>query len=209
MEPTSKSLPSTVARASKGVKLNVLRSDVKSIRIVDTDFVVQLKNGKKIVIRDGAVKSMMDPEFTLAFKDVDVAASNVLQHAGPVEINEIATTQVAESGSGTGPATSATESTTASTSDAQVASAPAEDDQKVAKTSQEEAGEEDRSAGAVGIASGFSSFLPPWRVGPFGRRRCGRRRGRRSCRCNRNGVLQNRRRGGHGPRDCAGGHQGI
>lgn len=81
-------------RVNNLVRLGVARTDVKTIQIVDTDFVVTLKSGRKVVVPDGAVKAMLDPDFSIAFADGEVLGSSVLQSAGPLEVNTISTTSV-------------------------------------------------------------------------------------------------------------------
>jgi hypothetical protein len=62
---------STKSAVIKNVaRLNIAKSDVKSIKIVDADIVIYLKNGKKITLRDGVIKAMMDPDFAIGFADV-------------------------------------------------------------------------------------------------------------------------------------------
>ncbi len=82
-------------------RLGVRRADVKSIRVVDTDMVILLTNGKKLFIRDGAVRAMMDPNFTLAFTDEEMLGRDVLQQAGPLESTPLSTTTASETGSST------------------------------------------------------------------------------------------------------------
>lgn len=90
--PGQPSLPSGAAR--EVVRLGISRADVARYQIVDTDIVVTLKNGRKVLIPDGAVKTMLDPDFALSYTDGDVLGTEIMQNAGPLEINQVTTTTV-------------------------------------------------------------------------------------------------------------------
>ena len=60
-------------------RLSIARSDVKSIKVVDADIVIYLKTGKRIVVRDGVIKAMMDPDFSIGFVDGEISAQAALQ----------------------------------------------------------------------------------------------------------------------------------
>ncbi len=77
------------------VKLNVAKSDIRTVRVVDTDIVITLTNGKKVVLRDAVVKAMMDPNFAIGFADGEITAQAALQQTGLVELNPTSISVVA------------------------------------------------------------------------------------------------------------------
>ncbi|MEN9671103.1 MAG: hypothetical protein RL018_1380, partial [Pseudomonadota bacterium] len=72
---TKGKLPATTAATASAVSnakvklTDVLRSDVLRVEVVDTDFVITVKPGRKILIREGALKSTIDENFSLEFSD--------------------------------------------------------------------------------------------------------------------------------------------
>ncbi|WP_431261180.1 hypothetical protein ACQ86G_14445 [Roseateles chitinivorans] len=76
------------------IKVQASMSDVHNIRLMDTDLVIVLKSGKTAVVPDGAIRAMMDPEFTVQFDDTDVAGSALLRQAGRMEIGDLASVAV-------------------------------------------------------------------------------------------------------------------
>ena len=76
------------------VRLGVTRADVVRFQIVDTDIVATLKSGHKMVVPDGAVKTMLDPDFVISFNDGDVLGTQIMQSAGPLEVSQVTTTTV-------------------------------------------------------------------------------------------------------------------
>lgn len=85
-------------RAAAGkVRVKVARGDVASVRIVDTDLVFTLKDGRKVYVRDGAVQSMVDQGFAVEFSDGEtVSGQELLQSAGTAEVGRIAVTGSAD-----------------------------------------------------------------------------------------------------------------
>jgi len=53
------------------VKVNVLRANVKQTKVIDTDIVFVLEDGRTVFIRDGAVQSLLDNGFSVEFSDGD------------------------------------------------------------------------------------------------------------------------------------------
>ena len=80
--------------AKQVVRMGVGRNDILRFQVVDTDIVATLKNGHKIVVPDGAVKTMLDPDFVISFKDGDVLGTDILQSSGPLQVNPVTTTTV-------------------------------------------------------------------------------------------------------------------
>lgn len=64
--------------ASKNVKLDIARRDVARVEVVDTDFVMTTKSGRKILIRDGALNAVTDEEFSVVFSDEEAVSGKVL-----------------------------------------------------------------------------------------------------------------------------------
>jgi surface protein len=76
------------------VRLGVAQTDIARFQVVDTDIVAILKNGQKIVLPDGALKTMLDPDFVISFKDGDLLGTEIMQRTGPLQINPLTTTTV-------------------------------------------------------------------------------------------------------------------
>ncbi|MFO0112214.1 MAG: hypothetical protein ACK519_07205, partial [Sphingomonadaceae bacterium] len=75
------------------VKVNVLRANVKQTKVIDTDIVFVLEDGRTVFIRDGAVQSLLDNGFSVEFSDGDqVSGQKLLQSAGAAEISSVALT---------------------------------------------------------------------------------------------------------------------
>jgi hypothetical protein len=73
------------------VKVNVLRANVKQTKVIDTDIVFVLEDGRTVFIRDGAVQSLLDNGFSVEFSDGDqVTGQELLQSAGAAEISSVA-----------------------------------------------------------------------------------------------------------------------
>lgn len=88
----------TANRPRNKVRVDVSRNDVAEVKIVDTDLVLTLKDGRKLYISDGAIQSMMDQEFAVEFADgTEVGGQDLLQSAGTADIGRVAVTS-AQSG---------------------------------------------------------------------------------------------------------------
>ena len=75
------------------VKVNVLRANVKQTKVIDTDIVFVLEDGRTVFIRDGAVQSLLDNGFAVEFSDgALVSGQELLQSAGTAELSSIALT---------------------------------------------------------------------------------------------------------------------
>ncbi|WP_397580560.1 beta strand repeat-containing protein [Sphingorhabdus sp.] len=84
---------SNVAPAKNIVKVNILRANVKQTKVIDTDIVFVLEDGRTVFIRDGAVQSLLDNGFSVEFSDGDqVSGQELLQSAGSAEISSVALT---------------------------------------------------------------------------------------------------------------------
>ncbi len=76
---TTPNIPTTPTAAKVGsmknlAALDVLRRDIAKVNVVDTDFVVQMKSGRKILIRDGALRSATEEDFKVVFSDNEVVS---------------------------------------------------------------------------------------------------------------------------------------
>lgn len=84
---------SNVTPAKNIVKVNVLRANVKQTKVVDTDIVFVLEDGRTVFIRDGAVQSLLDNGFSVEFSDgAQATGQELLQSAGSAEISSVALT---------------------------------------------------------------------------------------------------------------------
>ena len=68
------------------IKFGFKASDVVSVKIFDTDFVLLLKNGKKITLKDGAMLAMTQPDIPINFEDTEVTAGKLLKLVGQVDL---------------------------------------------------------------------------------------------------------------------------
>ena len=84
---------SNVTPVKNIVKVNVLRANVKQTKVIDTDIVFVLEDGRTVFIRDGAVQSLLDNGFSVEFSDGDQATGQeLLQSAGTAELSSVALT---------------------------------------------------------------------------------------------------------------------
>jgi hypothetical protein len=84
---------SNVTPAKNIVKVNILRANVKQTKVIDTDIVFVLEDGRTVFIRDGAVQSLLDNGFSVEFSDGDqVSGQELLQSAGAAELSSVALT---------------------------------------------------------------------------------------------------------------------
>lgn len=74
---------------------NIALSDVKEIKVADTDLVITLRSGKRAVIKDGALRSMIDSQFKIQFTDKEIDGASLLRMAGKMEVSELSDVAVA------------------------------------------------------------------------------------------------------------------
>lgn len=74
---------------------NIALSDVKEIKVADTDLVINLRSGKRAVIKDGALRSMIDSQFKIQFIDKEIDGASLLRMAGKMEVSELSDVAVA------------------------------------------------------------------------------------------------------------------
>ena len=68
----------------QSVQLDVLRSEVERVHIVDTDFVILLKSKRRVLLRDGALKSTTMDEFAIEFSDETLPGKTFFARAEPL-----------------------------------------------------------------------------------------------------------------------------
>ena len=71
----------TGARTVTKLLLDIKRQDVARVEIVDTDFVLTLKSGRKVLVRDGALRTTLDQNFVLVFLDEEVGGKALFDQA--------------------------------------------------------------------------------------------------------------------------------
>lgn len=60
------------------VVINVPRTEVVGVAIVDTDFVFTLKSGVRLLVRDGAMRSAAEPDFAIIFAGEAVEGQSLI-----------------------------------------------------------------------------------------------------------------------------------
>lgn len=77
------------------------KAEIASVRVVDTDLILVLKNGQRVTVRDGAMRSMLDPEWRIAMVDGEVLGSDLLKQVGKAQVGVLAETTVQPADAGT------------------------------------------------------------------------------------------------------------
>ncbi|MEY2781565.1 MAG: hypothetical protein RL307_1269, partial [Pseudomonadota bacterium] len=70
--------------------LSLSRQEVRKIEVVDTDFVITTRSGQKLIVRDGALRTMMHPNFSLVFTDGPIRGQQILQNAEAFDMDAVA-----------------------------------------------------------------------------------------------------------------------
>lgn len=65
----------------KVMHINIARSEVERIHLVDTDFVLVLKSKRRVLLRDAALKATTDEEFAVVFQDERVGGQELFGQA--------------------------------------------------------------------------------------------------------------------------------
>jgi len=60
-------------------------ADVRDIRVLDTDLLLVLKTGERIVLTDGALLSVMRPDLVFVFKDGSLRLEQIFQQVDGIE----------------------------------------------------------------------------------------------------------------------------
>ena len=78
--------PAALAAAAPGgsppVSVDIRASDIQSVRVIDTDLVITTREGKRVVIRDGALRAMLEPQFVVSFADGEMSGATLFHQAG-------------------------------------------------------------------------------------------------------------------------------
>ena len=83
-----------VVNGGRGGRLQARKVDVREVRIVDTDLVLHMRDGKKVVVRNGAFRALSEPDFVLEFEDGVLHGQELLQSSGSVELGSISESTV-------------------------------------------------------------------------------------------------------------------
>jgi hypothetical protein len=60
------------------LQMGIKRNEVVQIKTVDTDLVFEIKGGKTILVKDGALRAVNEEDFTLEFLDESVTGQAIL-----------------------------------------------------------------------------------------------------------------------------------
>ena len=77
------------------IRLPIGAAEIASVRVLDTDLIVILKSGKRVTIRDGAMRAMIDPNLRIAFADGEIRAADLLKQVGSVQADALSNLSVA------------------------------------------------------------------------------------------------------------------
>ncbi|MFZ9372187.1 MAG: hypothetical protein ACO25M_09990, partial [Limnohabitans sp.] len=83
--------PTKTVKISQTIMLDIDFSKVDSVRIVDVDLLILLKDGQRLIVPEGAVRAMMDNEFSINFKGrlFSVASLMELQTFQALRVTEV------------------------------------------------------------------------------------------------------------------------
>ena len=76
----AKPVRSNMARP-KTVRINVAKGDVVKVEVIDTDFLLILKDGAKLLIKDGALSAAAEPNYKLVFIDGEASGQYFLSQS--------------------------------------------------------------------------------------------------------------------------------
>jgi hypothetical protein len=71
--------------ADAAVRVRYKRAALIKVLIVDTDFVLVFADGRKILIKDGALRATLDNDYTIGFSDEEVPARSLFAQAETAE----------------------------------------------------------------------------------------------------------------------------
>ena len=80
--PTAARRGTVTPAATPPVSVDIRASDIQSVRVIDTDLVITTREGKRVVIRDGALRAMLEPQFVVSFADGDMSGATLFHQAG-------------------------------------------------------------------------------------------------------------------------------
>ena len=88
--PQGESTPGQVLKVTQVIKVDFKVADIQSVRMVGVDIIIELKSGERLVIPEGGVRAMMDPEFKIRFADSDVLVAALINDVGGVNVPDLA-----------------------------------------------------------------------------------------------------------------------
>jgi hypothetical protein len=71
--------------SDRGARLPFKRSDLVKVQITDTDFVLVFVSGRKVLIKDGAIRSTLEKDYKIAFAEEDVEGALLFAEAETVQ----------------------------------------------------------------------------------------------------------------------------
>ncbi len=83
--PGSGQPPRNGLPADASVRVRYKRAALVKVLIVDTDFVLVIADGRKILIKDGASRATLDNDYTIGFSDEEVPARSLFAQAETAE----------------------------------------------------------------------------------------------------------------------------
>ena len=89
--------PTKTVKISQTIMLDIDFAKIESVRIVDVDLLILLKDGQRLIVPEGAVRAMMDNEFSINFK------GRVFSVASLMELQTFQTQRVSEVGIASNP----------------------------------------------------------------------------------------------------------
>ena len=75
--PENEASPNQALKVTQYVTVGVKAADVQSVRLLGVDIIIILKNGERLVIPEGGVRAMMDPDFKIRFSDRDILVATL------------------------------------------------------------------------------------------------------------------------------------
>ena len=82
--PEAGSTSNRALKVTQHVKIDVNVAEVQSVRLVGVDIVIILKSGERLVIPEGGVRAMMDPDFRIRFGDRELLVAALVNEVSGV-----------------------------------------------------------------------------------------------------------------------------
>ena len=76
-QPPAKADPS----AGEALRLRFKRAELSQVLIVDTDFVLVFANGRKVLVKDGALRSTLEKDYRITFDEEPVDSVELFSQA--------------------------------------------------------------------------------------------------------------------------------
>ena len=71
--------PTKTIKISQTIRLDIDFDKVESVRIVDVDLLILLKDGQRLIVPEGAVRALMDNEFSINFKGKIFSVASLME----------------------------------------------------------------------------------------------------------------------------------